>query len=104
LKGLGCESVLVASSICHMRRALPLALIILGSQGISVQVLKCPNENGEKESLFRCLRDFFRAIIWLFTSWDGKSISEWVHPGRVQKSPRGKEELAAAWMRCRFEI
>mmetsp|Transcript_30392 Transcript_30392/g.61870 ORF Transcript_30392/g.61870 Transcript_30392/m.61870 type:complete len:214 (+) Transcript_30392:91-732(+) len=80
-----CTSILVATSEAHMRRAYPLAFIVLGSYGIQVSRLTCPDTfdgHAQEESTIRRVRDLVRALIWVVTGWDGRGVSAFVHPDR----------------------
>lgn len=57
----------------HMRRAKAIATLILGSNGIAFTPVSIPT-NKPVESWLRCLRDIFRALVWLLTGHTGVSF------------------------------
>lgn len=91
----GCTSVTVATSQAHMCRAYPLAVLVLGSHGIRVSQLACPDSfdrHAKDESTIRALRDFTRALVWIMFGWDGVSVSAIFHPERQ----RAAQEASAS--------
>lgn len=58
----------------HMPRAKAIATLVLGSRGIAFTPIAIPT-NQPKESWQHILRDFGRAIVWLFTGRTGASLN-----------------------------
>lgn len=57
----------------HMRRAKAIATLVLGSHGIAFTPISIPTDK-PVESLLRCVRDIFRALLWLITGHTGVSF------------------------------
>lgn len=57
----------------HMRRAKAIATLVLGSQGIAFTPVSIPTDK-PVESLLHCLRDVFRALLWVLTGHTGASF------------------------------
>jgi uncharacterized SAM-binding protein YcdF (DUF218 family) len=74
----GVESVYIVTSDYHMRRALIIAQVVLGSRGIHFKPLIVPSDR-EPETLTRGIRDGARAVLWVFT---GRTGSEFVRLSR----------------------
>jgi len=92
----GCTSVTVATSQAHMRRAFPLAVLVLGSHGIRVSQLACPNSfdrHAKDENTRRVLRDFARALVWVLFGWDGVSVSAIFHPERQRTAQEASASI-----------
>jgi uncharacterized SAM-binding protein YcdF (DUF218 family) len=89
------RSVTVVTSGHHMPRALAIGRIVLGDAGIYVKKHVVVNSNypAHPESLWRVLRDVVRALLWVFTGLDGRSIALYVHPYRNPDSGIVRDEL-----------
>jgi uncharacterized SAM-binding protein YcdF (DUF218 family) len=83
------KSVYLVTSSDHMRRALWIGRIVLGSRGIRIQPLPVATEQ-PPEPLSKTVRDAGRSLIWLVTGRTGASI------GQVGKLQELREELAFA--------
>lgn len=70
LKAENIESVYLITSENHMQRAKIVANIIFGSQGIAVKPIAVPSQN-PPEAKLKCVRDGFRAVLWVFTRETG---------------------------------
>jgi uncharacterized SAM-binding protein YcdF (DUF218 family) len=68
------QHLYLITSDFHMPRAKAIAIIVLGSQGITFTPISI-SSNEPKESLVRILRDSFRSILWIFTGRTGASLS-----------------------------
>jgi uncharacterized SAM-binding protein YcdF (DUF218 family) len=64
------QHLCLITSDYHMPRAKAIAIIILGSQGITFTPVSVPS-NQPKESLLRVLRDIARSFLWILTSHTG---------------------------------
>ncbi|MEM9905212.1 MAG: YdcF family protein [Cyanobacteria bacterium P01_D01_bin.44] len=80
----GIDSVYLITSDYHMRRAVVIAEIILGSRGIHFKPVTVPS-NQPPEPLSQSVRDGIRSILWVLT---GKNGSEFVRHFSAQ-SPEG---------------
>ncbi|NEO98497.1 MAG: YdcF family protein [Symploca sp. SIO2E9] len=58
----------------HMPRAKAIAIIVLGSQGITFTPVSVPSKE-VTESWLRILRDIGRSLIWIFTGHTGASLN-----------------------------
>ncbi|MEM8805438.1 MAG: YdcF family protein [Cyanobacteria bacterium P01_G01_bin.38] len=72
----GVKSIYLITSDYHMRRAVVIAEIILGSRGIHFKPVTVPS-NQPPEPLTQSIRDGIRSILWVLT---GKNGSEFVQP------------------------
>lgn len=83
LKARGIDSVYLITSENHMLRALIIAEIVFGSRGIKVKPISVPADS-PPESLSKCLRDTFRAILWVTTGHTGRTfIKYWTENDRI---------------------
>jgi uncharacterized SAM-binding protein YcdF (DUF218 family) len=64
----------IITSDFHMPRAKAIAIIVLGSYGITFTFVCVPSKL-PKESLVRISRDIFRSIFWLITGHTGASFN-----------------------------
>ncbi|CAE8629349.1 unnamed protein product [Polarella glacialis] len=87
--------VVVVTSRYHALRACSVAAVILGSQGLSFVLAEAspgpgssPEEHAElarrgpRESWLRVLRDVLRAVVWVFTGFEGDAVAAFVHKNR----------------------
>jgi uncharacterized SAM-binding protein YcdF (DUF218 family) len=74
LKSQNIHHIYLITSDFHMKRAKAIALLVLGSRGIAFTPVAIPTSI-PPESLSRVLRDFGRALIWLFTGRTGASLN-----------------------------
>ncbi|MBF2035588.1 MAG: YdcF family protein [Leptolyngbyaceae cyanobacterium T60_A2020_046] len=74
LKAEGIQSVYLVTSDYHMRRAVIIGQIVLGSRDISFRPVAVPSNAPAPETVWRGLRDGARAIVWVLT---GRTGSEW---------------------------
>lgn len=58
----------------HMRRAVAIATVVLGSRGIVVTPVAI-SSNSQPESWWRVLRDSLRSVLWLATGKTGASLN-----------------------------
>jgi uncharacterized SAM-binding protein YcdF (DUF218 family) len=72
-KHKGIQHLYLITSDYHMPRAKAIAVLILGSQGITFTPLSVPS-NTPKESIFPILRDITRSLLWIFTGYTGASL------------------------------
>ena len=72
---LGIKSVYLITSDYHMRRAMTIAAIVLGSRGIHYEPLPVVSER-PPEPLLRSLRDGGRSILWVFTGKTGSELAQ----------------------------
>ncbi|MEO1404265.1 MAG: YdcF family protein [Cyanobacteria bacterium J06635_1] len=78
----GVKSIYLITSDYHMRRAVVIAEIILGSRGIHFKPVTVPS-NQPPEPLSQSVRDGIRSILWLLT---GKNGSEFVQNSSLYPS------------------
>lgn len=64
----------LVTSDYHMQRANAIALIILGSRGITHTTHTVPSQNRPPESTLRTGRDLVRAVMWLMTGQTGEAL------------------------------
>ncbi|GAB5373213.1 hypothetical protein AAMO2058_001731100 [Amorphochlora amoebiformis] len=109
IRSWGCKRALVITSLLHKRRAEMIGRIVYGGSGIGMNVLACPKNYPKKlnieinkshqhqsldarkgkdtaqhsENVCRIVRDCVRALLWLLTGIDGRSIARIVHPNRT---------------------
>ncbi|MDA0673251.1 MAG: YdcF family protein [Cyanobacteria bacterium] len=76
LEAAGIHSVYLITSDYHMRRAMIIGQIVLGSRDISFKPVVVPSAHPEPETLLRGVRDGARAILWVFTGRTGSSLRE----------------------------
>lgn len=76
LKAQGVDCVYVVTSDYHMRRAIVIGQIVLGSRGIAFRPLSVPSEHPEPETLLRSMRDGARSILWVLTGNTGASLAQ----------------------------
>jgi uncharacterized SAM-binding protein YcdF (DUF218 family) len=72
----GIHSVYLITSDYHMRRAVIIGQIVLGSRDISFKPVIVPSQDPEPEPLLRGMRDGARALLWVFTGRTGSSLRE----------------------------
>ncbi|MBD1834308.1 YdcF family protein [Cyanobacteria bacterium FACHB-472] len=77
-KSRNIQHVYLVTSDFHMRRAIAIATIVFGSQGIAFTPVSIPTKN-PPETWLHILRDFSRAILWLFTGRTGASARTLIH-------------------------
>jgi hypothetical protein len=69
----------------HMRRALAVGKVVLGSCGIAIEhtvpLKGCPG--AARESWLRVLRDVLRALFWVCTGIEGSFVTKLIHPSRL---------------------
>jgi uncharacterized SAM-binding protein YcdF (DUF218 family) len=73
LKSRGIDSVYLITSENHMLRALIIGEIVFGSRGIKIKPIAVPADS-PPESIGKCLRDTFRAILWVTTGHTGRTL------------------------------
>jgi uncharacterized SAM-binding protein YcdF (DUF218 family) len=73
LKARGIDSVYLITSENHMLRALIVGEIVFGSRGIKIKPIAVPADS-PPESIGKCLRDTFRAILWVTTGHTGRTL------------------------------
>jgi uncharacterized SAM-binding protein YcdF (DUF218 family) len=71
LKALNIHHVYLITSDFHMDRAKAIAILVLGSQGITFTPVTTPS-NRSKEQRRRIWRDVGRSLIWIYTGWSGE--------------------------------
>jgi uncharacterized SAM-binding protein YcdF (DUF218 family) len=76
LEAAGIHSVYLVTSDYHMRRAVIIGHIVLGSRDISFKPVVVPSSDPEPEALLRGMRDGARALMWVFTGRTGSSLRE----------------------------
>jgi uncharacterized SAM-binding protein YcdF (DUF218 family) len=67
------QHVFLITSDYHMRRAIVIATLVLGSHGITFTPIQVAT-NISQESIFRVLRDSGRSILWIVTGRTGASF------------------------------
>ncbi|MCU0567150.1 MAG: YdcF family protein [Oculatellaceae cyanobacterium Prado106] len=72
-KAQGIDSIYLITSDYHMRRAMVIGEIVLGSRGIDFKPVSVPSEQSP-ESLKKALRDGARAILWVATGKTGEDL------------------------------
>jgi uncharacterized SAM-binding protein YcdF (DUF218 family) len=73
-KARGIDSVYLITSDYHMRRAVVIGEIVLGSQGIDFRPVEVASERSP-ESLNKAIRDGARAVLWVVTGQTGNSLA-----------------------------
>ncbi|WP_411675307.1 YdcF family protein [Dulcicalothrix desertica] len=68
------KHIYLITSDFHMARAKAIAILILGSQGITFTPIVVPT-NEPKESMLRILRDSGRSILWIVTRCTGANLN-----------------------------
>jgi uncharacterized SAM-binding protein YcdF (DUF218 family) len=76
-KARGINSVYLITSDYHMRRAVVIGEIVLGSQGIDFKPVEVASERSP-ESLGKAIRDGARAVLWVVTGQTGDSLAHWL--------------------------
>lgn len=66
--------IYLITSDFHMARAEAIATLVLGSQGITFTPISIPSEQ-PPESWLHILRDYCRALLWIFTGRTGASLN-----------------------------
>ncbi len=79
LKSQGITSVYLVTSDDHMRRAIVIGKIILGSRGISFKPLPVPSGRSP-EPIEKVIRDGIRGIVWLTTGYTGANLPHQLSP------------------------
>lgn len=74
LKSQNLHHVYLITSDFHMKRAKAIAFLVLGSRGITFTPVAIPSSK-PSEPWSRVLRDFSRALVWLFTGRTGASLN-----------------------------
>ena len=69
------QHIYLITSDYHMRRAVAIATIVLGSHGIVVTPLSVPSSGHKSESSVRVLRDCGRSLLWIFIGKTGSSFN-----------------------------
>ena len=92
-------SVIIATDGSHRLRAFFVGLIVCGIYGrMRLQSLAVETRAASAESWLRVLRDAARAIVWVTTGLDGRSLAAIRHPRRAadvrEWSERGGDDLA----------
>jgi uncharacterized SAM-binding protein YcdF (DUF218 family) len=72
-KQRGIQHVYVVTSDYHMPRAEAIAMVVLGSQGITFTPINVRGKH-RQESKLRLLRDVGRSVVWLMTGRTGASL------------------------------
>jgi uncharacterized SAM-binding protein YcdF (DUF218 family) len=73
-KRRGIQHVYVLTSEFHMARAIAIATIVFGSQGIAFTPISVPNSQPRSESRLRILRDVGRSLVWIASGRTGASL------------------------------
>lgn len=73
-KRLNIQHLYLITSDFHMRRAIAIATVVLGSRGIAFTPVSIPSSQSP-ESWLHILRDFGRALFWIFTGHTGASLN-----------------------------
>ncbi len=73
-KSQNIHHIYLITSDFHMRRAKAIAFLVLGSRGIAFTPVAIPTST-PPESGSHVLRDFGRALVWLFTGRTGASLN-----------------------------
>jgi uncharacterized SAM-binding protein YcdF (DUF218 family) len=73
-KSQNIHHIYLITSDFHMKRAKAIAFLVLGSRGIAFTAVAIPT-NTPPESWSHVLRDFGRALVWLFTGRTGASLN-----------------------------
>ncbi|ERT08878.1 hypothetical protein M595_1110 [Lyngbya aestuarii BL J] len=74
LKKRDISHVYLITSDFHMSRAMAVASVVFGSQGIAFTPVPIPTEGYPSESEVRIVRDVSRAVVWTFTGWAGENL------------------------------
>ncbi|WAL60596.1 YdcF family protein [Thermocoleostomius sinensis A174] len=70
----GINSVYVITSDYHMRRAVVIGEIVLGSRGITLEPIAVPSKHAN-EPLDKVVRDAARSILWITTGRTGANLA-----------------------------
>jgi uncharacterized SAM-binding protein YcdF (DUF218 family) len=70
----GINSVYVITSDYHMRRAVVIGEIVLGSRGITLEPIAVPSKRAN-EPLDKVVRDAARSILWITTGRTGANLA-----------------------------
>ena len=100
LTRMSCRTVFIATSESHMRRALPVARVVFGASGIRAEPLRCSDyfdSHAHQETLPRVVRDLVRAVVWLLTTLEGRSLSLYVHPERRNSAGQLRSASTLTW-------
>ena len=73
-KSLNIQHLYLITSDFHMRRAIAIATLVLGSRGIAFTPVSIPSKQ-PPESWLHIFRDFGRALFWIFTGHTGASLN-----------------------------
>jgi uncharacterized SAM-binding protein YcdF (DUF218 family) len=73
-KRRGIQHVYVLTSEFHMARAIAIATVVFGSQGIAFTPVSVPNLQPRTESRLRILRDVGRSLVWVASGRTGASL------------------------------
>jgi uncharacterized SAM-binding protein YcdF (DUF218 family) len=73
-KAAGVQHVYLLTSEHHMLRAIAIATLVFGSQGIAVTPIAIPSPQMPKESAVSLVRDSLRSLVWIFTGRTGASL------------------------------
>ncbi|WP_008309229.1 YdcF family protein [Leptolyngbya sp. PCC 6406] len=76
LEAAGIRSVYLITSDYHMRRAVIIGQIVLGSRDIAFKPVVVPSNDPDPEPLLRGMRDGARALFWVFTGRTGSSLRQ----------------------------
>lgn len=92
---MGYRSVAIATSSSHMSRAYLVGVLVLGG-GAGIRCYPRPccrgGDDDVEESVWRTVRDVLRALLWLWTGFDGRTVAGWWHPGRLRASQQLRHE------------
>jgi uncharacterized SAM-binding protein YcdF (DUF218 family) len=75
----GINSIYVITSDYHMRRAVVIGEIVLGSRGITLEPIAVPSEQSS-EPLEKVVRDAARSILWITTGHTGATLADLLQP------------------------
>lgn len=74
----GINSVYVITSDYHMRRAVVIGEIVLGSRGITLEPIAVPSSHAS-EPLEKVVRDAARSVLWITTGRTGANLAYFLH-------------------------
>lgn len=85
----GINRVYVITSDYHMRRAVVIGEIVLGSRGITLEPVAVPSDHAS-EPLEKVVRDAARSILWITTGRTGANLAYFLHQSHPTAEASGE--------------